>query len=81
MTNCVQIRMSKLITISADYHDITQLLPLMIIVIGKNCTISIIDKQNITVNRQNRLIAHPYLIMSKKLNINGILADAVPESI
>ena len=43
--------MSKLITMSADYHDITRLLPLMIIVI---------DKQNITVNRHNRLIAHPY---------------------
>ena len=48
--------------ISADYHDITRLLTLTIIVIGKNCTISIIDKQNITVNMQNRLIAHPYVV-------------------
>ena len=45
--------------ISADYHDITRLLPLAIIVIGKNCMITIVDKQNITVNRQNWLIAYP----------------------
>ena len=32
----------------------------MIIVSSKNRTISIIVKQDITVNRQNRLIAHPY---------------------
>ena len=30
------------------------------IVISKNCTISFIDKENITVNKPNRLIAHPY---------------------
>ena len=46
--------------ISANYHDITQLLLLMIIGSSKNYTISIIGKENITVNRQNRLIAHPY---------------------
>ena len=43
-----------------DYDDIIQLLPLMIIVYSKNYTILIIIKENIIVNRQNRLIAHPY---------------------
>ena len=33
---------------------------LTIIVNSKNWTILIIVKENITVNRQNRLIAHPY---------------------
>ena len=46
--------------VSTNYHDITRLLLLTIIVINKNYTISIIGKGNITVNRQNRLIAHPY---------------------
>ena len=41
-------------------HDITQLLLLMIIDSGKKCTISIIDKQKFIINRQNRLVAHPY---------------------
>ena len=50
----------KLVMVSASYHDITRLLLLMIIVISKNYTILIIGKGNITVNRQNRLIAHPY---------------------
>ena len=45
--------------ISDDYCDIGQLLLLTIIFSGKNWTISIIVKENITVNRQNRLIAHP----------------------
>ena len=45
--------------ISDDNHDITRLLLLMIIDYDRKCTISIIDKQNITINRQNRLIAHP----------------------
>ena len=48
--------------VSANYHDITRLLLLTIIVISKNYTISIIGKGNITVNRQNRLIAHPYTV-------------------
>ena len=64
---CVKIR--KIAMISGDYHDIRQLLFLTIIVSSKNCTISIIVKENITVNgqrniiivnRQNQLIAHPY---------------------
>ena len=45
--------------ISDNYHDIGRLLLLTIIVSSKNQTISIIVKENITVNRQNRLIAHP----------------------
>ena len=40
-------------------HDITRLLLLMIIDSGKKCTISIIDKQNIMINRQNRLLPIP----------------------
>ena len=43
--------------ISANNHDITRLLLLMIIDSGKKCTISIIDKQNIAINKQNQLIA------------------------
>lgn len=39
--------------------DITWLLLLMIIVSVKKYMISIIDKQNITINRQNQLIARP----------------------
>ena len=46
--------------ISADNHNITRLLLLTIIVSGKKCSMSIIDRQNIPINRQNRLIAHPY---------------------
>ena len=62
MSNYLQMCLNtlKLITISADYHNITRLLSLMIIAISKNRTISIIDKENITINRQNQLIAHPY---------------------
>ena len=41
----------------SDYDDIMQLLPLTIIVHSKNYIMSII----ITVNRENRLIAHPFL--------------------
>ena len=51
--------MGKVVMISDDYHDIGRLLLITIIASSKNCTISIIVKQNITVNRQNRLIAHP----------------------
>ena len=47
--------------VNTNYHDITRLLFLTIIVISKNYTVSIIGKENITtVNRQNQLIAHPY---------------------
>ena len=49
----------KTAMISDDYHDIGRLLLLTIIVDSKNWTISIIVKENITVNKQNRLIAHP----------------------
>ena len=51
--------MGKAVIIRGDYHDIGQLLLITIIASGKICTISIIVKQNITVNRQNRLIAQP----------------------
>ena len=52
--------MGIIVMISDDYNDIGQLLLLTIIVISKNWIISIIIvKENITVNRQNRLIAHP----------------------
>ena len=54
--------------ISADNHDITRLLLLTIIVSGKKCSISIIDRQNIPINRQNRLIAHPYILPMKFSN-------------
>ena len=53
----------KLVMVSASYHDITRLLLLTIIVISKNYMISIIGKGNITVNKQNRLIAHSLLAM------------------
>jgi len=39
--------------ISDDYHDIGQLLLLRIIANNKNCAISIIVKENITVTRLN----------------------------
>ena len=51
MSNCLQV-----------FHNITRLLLVTIIVISKNYTISIITKGNITVNRQNWLIAHPQCI-------------------
>ena len=50
------------IYISDNYHNIGQLLLLMIIADIKNRAISIIVKENITVNRQNRLISHPYYV-------------------
>ena len=52
------VKMGNIVMISDNYHDIGQLLLLTIIVSSKNQTISIIVKGNITVNRQNRLIAH-----------------------
>ena len=42
-----------------DYHDIERLLLLKNINSSKNC-IPIIVKENITVQRQNGLIAHSY---------------------
>ena len=48
----------QLIMISDNNYDITQLLLLTIIDSGKKCIISIIDKRNIAVNRQNWLITH-----------------------
>ena len=46
--------------ISDDYQDIGRLLLPTIIVKSKHWMISIIVEENITVNRQNWLIAHPY---------------------
>ena len=60
---------ANLVMTKSDYDDIIRLLPLAIIVYSKNYTISIIVKENITVNRQNRLIAHPY---SKHTMFTGI---------
>ena len=54
---CVKIR--KIVTISDNYHDMGWSLLLMIIASSKNWAISIIVKENITVNKQNRLISHP----------------------
>ena len=54
------IKLGKLVILSDNYHNIGRLLPITIIVGSKNWTISIIVKVNIMVNRQNRLIAHPY---------------------
>ena len=51
--------LGKVVMISDDYHDIGRLLLIMIIASSKNCAVSIIVKQNIMVNRQNWLIAHP----------------------
>ena len=45
--------------ISDDYHNVGRLLLLAIIVDSKNKTVLIIVKENITANRQSRLIAHP----------------------
>ena len=47
-------KIGKLVILSDNYHNIGRLLPLTIIVDSKNWTISIIVKENITVNRQNR---------------------------
>ena len=55
----MSVKMPKRVMISDDYHDIRRLLLLMIIVSCKNCTISIVVKENITVNWQNQSIAHP----------------------
>ena len=57
------VKMGNIVMISDNYHDIGRLLLLTIIVSSKNQMISIIVKENITVNRQNRLIAHPYFIL------------------
>ena len=66
---CLNNIIPKLITMSAAYHNISRLLLLTIIVVSKNCMILVIDKENIPVNRQNWLIAHPHYtasdIMSK----------------
>ena len=45
--------------ISDHFHDIGRLLLLTIIFKSKNWMILIIDKENITVDKQNRLIAQP----------------------
>ena len=52
--------MRKIAMVSDNYHDIGQILLLTIIGDSKNWTILIIAKENITVNRQNWLIALPY---------------------
>jgi len=51
------------LVVYANYHDIAQLLLLMIIASSKNYMISINSKENITINRQNWLIVHHYLLV------------------
>ena len=64
----------KIVIIRDDYHDIGRLLLITIIDKSKNWTTSIIVKENITVNRQNRSIAHPYCTrMHFNKNTNEIL--------
>ena len=58
MSKCSQMCV-KIVMISDNYCDIGRLLLITIIVSSKNEVISIIVKEDITVNRQNRLIAHP----------------------
>ena len=54
---CVKI--GKIAMINDNYCNIERLLLLTIIVSNKNWTILIIIKEDITVNMQNQLIAHP----------------------
>ena len=51
--------MGKIVMISDNYQDIGRLLLPMNILKRKHWTISIIVEENITVNTQNWLIAHP----------------------
>ena len=46
------LNIAQLVMIRANYHNIAQLLLLTIIVSSKNYTVSIIDKENITIYRQ-----------------------------
>ena len=47
------VKMGKIVMISDNYHDIGQLLLLTVTVNSKIWMISLIVKENITVNRQN----------------------------
>ena len=53
------VKMGKFIMIVMDMT----ILLLTIIVSSKNCTITIIVKENITVNRQNRLVNCSFLVV------------------
>ena len=61
MSNCSQmcVKIGKIAMINDNYCNIERLLLLTIIVSNKNWTILIIIKEDITVNMQNQLIAHP----------------------
>jgi len=61
VSNCLKmcLNIATKLVIHANYHNIVQLLLLTIIISSKNYMISIIGKENITINRQNWLIAHP----------------------
>ena len=50
------LNITKLVMISANYHNITQLLFLTVIVNSKNCTILIIGKENITLGKTGYLL-------------------------
>ena len=67
----MHVKMEKIAMISDSYHDFVQLLLLTIIVNSKNQTISITVKENITVNKQNRLIPHPYIKPSCARNFSA----------
>jgi len=56
----------KIVMTSDDYHDIEWLL-LLKINITVDCKNWIIVEEDIMVNRQNRLIAHPQLVQVKTL--------------
>jgi len=61
-SNCLKICLNIAIklVIHANYHDIAQLLPLTIIVSSKKLHNIDYWQRNITINRQNWLISHPY---------------------
>ena len=59
---CLQVclNIAKLVMISANYHDIARLL--FLTTVKASYMISIIRKENITISRQNHLVAHPWLL-------------------
>ena len=57
MHQSVHICIAKFAMTRTDYHDISQLL--LLAVIAYHNTILIIAKENIMINRQNQLTAHP----------------------
>ena len=68
--NYCEARLSRLLPYTENYlqmcsncktcHDKCQLSQYYMIIVSSKNTISIVGKENIMVNRQNQLIAHPY---------------------